>query len=386
MDKIKLELSKIYDLKYGCNPHQKEAKVYTIDNSLIPFSIINGTPGYINILDAINSWNLVSEIKYSINKIAAASFKHVSPAGVAIGKSSLEAYQNARECDPKSSFGDFIAVNSIVDEDLAKYIKNKVCDGIIAPSFDKEAITILKQKKNYKFIILKASDIDYNNQSQTFTEFKLFKNMAISQENNSHIFGHYNLQPHNIVSNNKNVSQNIIEDLIISNITLKYTQSNSVCIAYQGRTIGIGAGQQSRIDCVKLAKRKAEIYILRNNKNIVDNLRFKDNIKYQNRVNATIQYIEDDMSVNEKKLWLMNFDTPPEKINIEKYNYFQTIDGISLSSDGFFPFRDSIDQASLLNILYVVQPGGSVADISVVDACNEYNMVMFNSNIRSFHH
>ena len=371
-----------YKLKYGCNPYQKEANVFSTNKEEFPFIILNGKPGYINILDAVNSWYLVNEIKYSINKIAAASFKHVSPAGVSIGEDDYEAYKNARECDPKSSFGDFVAINTNVTVKLAEYIQTKVCDGIIAPSFDTEAFNILKKKKKNSFIILRGSPINLEN--QTYTEYKMIKNVAISQSNNDYIFSKHDLQK--IVSNNKNINDTIINDLIISNITLKYTQSNSVCIAYKGRTIGIGAGQQSRIDCVKLARRKAEIYLLRNNKSITDNLIFKEGTKYQNKINATIQYIENDMSKHETQLWLENFKENPKELKIDKLEYFKTIEGISISSDGFFPFRDSIDNASLINTQYISQPGGSVADEGVIEAANNYNNVMFFTGIRMFHH
>jgi len=377
-----LSLEKYYTLKYGCNPYQKKSEVFRINNTDFPYIVLNGTPGYINIIDAINSWFLVSEIKYSINKVAAASFKHTSPAGVSIGKDDYEAYKNARECDPKSSFGDFIAINTNVTVKLAEYIQTKICDGIIAPSYDADAFRILKKKKNNNFIIFKVVHINLNNQS--YDEYRMIKNVAISQDNNNYIFSKFDLEK--IVSKNKSVNNEIVNDLIISNITLKYTQSNSVCIAYHGRTIGIGAGQQSRIDCVKLARRKAEIYLLRNNKYVTDSLDFIDNIKYQDKINATIQYIEDDMSRREKQLWLKNFKEQPKDLDIDKFDFFRTLDGISISSDGFFPFRDSIDNASLINTQYICQPGGSIADKDVIEASNDYNNVMIFTGIRLFYH
>ena len=377
-----IALDSYYTLKYGCNPYQKNAEVCCVNKNEFPYIVLNGTPSYINIIDAINGWYLVSEIKYSINKTAAASFKHTSPAGVSVGSDDYEAYKNARECDPKSSFGDFIAINTNVTVKLAEYIQTKICDGIIAPSFDPDAFKILKKKKGYKFIILKGVHMNLNN--QIYKEYKIIKNVALSQDNNNYIFSKYDLE--NIVSRNKEVDNTILNDLIISNITLKYTQSNSVCIAYKGRTIGIGAGQQSRIDCVKLARRKAEIYLLRNNKSVTDNLYFVDNIKYQDKINATIQYIEDDMSDHEKQKWLQHFKEPPKKLDIDKLEFFRTIDTISISSDGFFPFRDSIDQASLINTQYICQPGGSIADNDIIDASNDYNNVMFFTGTRLFHH
>jgi phosphoribosylaminoimidazolecarboxamide formyltransferase/IMP cyclohydrolase len=382
MDK-ELELN---SLKYGCNPHQGNAKIYSVssggDN---PFKILNGSPGYINILDAINSWYLVNEILYSINKIASVSFKHVSPAGLAIGDTALESYREARECDPKSSFGDFIAINTEVTEELARYIKTKVSDGIIAPSFNSGALEILKNKKQGKYIVLQGTTIDFS--TENYVEYRRIKNLVISQDNNSYIFSKSDLDPKNIVTTNKSITGSYLNDIVISNITLKYTQSNSVCITYNGRTIGIGAGQQSRIDCVKLAKRKATIYLLRKSIEKENSLDFIDNIKYQDRVNAIIQYLENDMSKNEMRLWCKWFKTPPTFLTKEqKNNYLKDYKNVSLISDGFFPFRDSIDQASMINVKFVCQPGGSVADKTVIDACNEYGMVMYSTNKRLFHH
>lgn len=381
-----LSLIESNKLKYGCNPNQTNAGIYFLNgNKNIPFSILNGEPGYINILDAVNSWYLVSEISYSLGKTAAASFKHVSPAGVSFGLNALDAYRNARDCDPRSSFGDFISINTEVTTELALFIKSKVSDGIIAPSYSKEAFDILKTKKNGRFIILKGNEPDFKNQN--YIEYKIVKNFAITQQNNSLVFKRDMLK--NIVTHNESYSEEIEADIILANITLKYTQSNSVCICFRGKTIGIGAGQQSRIDCVKLARRKAEIYLLRQNTNITNKLVFKKDVKYQQRVNATIQYIENDMSYNEKKLWDTLFEFVPasyHNFKIDKTAYFMSLDGISISSDGFFPFRDSIDQSSLLNIQYVCQPGGSIADKDVIGACDEYKMLMFFTNIRLFHH
>jgi phosphoribosylaminoimidazolecarboxamide formyltransferase / IMP cyclohydrolase len=376
----------LYSLKYGCNPHQVNAKLYFVSPEVdIPFKILNGTPGYINILDAVNSWYLVNEILYSINRIASASFKHVSPAGVAIGETVLNSYRNARECDPKSSFGDFIAINSEVTKELAMYIKTKVSDGIIAPSYDTEALEILKDKKQGKYIVLQGTTIDFNNEK--YVEYRRIKKLVITQDNNDYVFTKADLGSQNIVTTNKSISGSQMDDIILSNITLKYTQSNSVCITYNGSTIGIGAGQQSRIDCVKLAKRKAIIYLLRNSIEKDNKLEFIDNIKYQDRVNAVIQYLEDDMSANEEKIWCKLFKTPPKFLTKEqKNNYLKDYNNIALISDGFFPFRDSIDQASMINIKFVCQPGGSVADKTVIEACNEYGMLMYCANKRLFHH
>ena len=369
----------IYKLKYGCNNYQDNSTIDLTNNKL--FEILNGKPGYINILDAINSWYLVNEVKYSINKICCASFKHVSPAGVSIGDNALDVYKNARECDPKSSFGDFIAVNTLVTIELAEYIKTKVSDGIIALDYTEEALNILKNKKKGSFIVLKGNEIDFKNENMI--EEKIYKNIKITQDNNNYVF--YEKDLCNIVTDNKEINENIINDIILSNITLKYTQSNSVCISYNGNTIGIGAGQQSRIDCVKLAKRKGLIYLLRKNPEL--KLDFRDNMKYQEKVNATIQYLENDMSINEYNLWKELFNNIPKFLTEnEKKSYISKINNIIIASDGFFPFRDNIDQSSLLNIKYISQPGGSIADKSVIEACNEYNMVMFFTSVRLFHH
>ena len=388
----------IHNLKYGCNPHQDTAMILDkiikdnngkeiINNN--PFKILNGEPGYINILDAINGWYLVNEIRYSINKLAAASFKHVSPAGVSIGDTICDAYKNARDCDPKSSFGDFIAVNSIVTIDLANFIKTRICDGIIAPEFDNNALEILKTKKKGNFIIIKGNHIDFEKEQSDYNnkiEIREIINIVLAQKNNAHVFTQNDLT--NIPTYNKQINNNISNDLIIANITLKYTQSNSVCFVYNGMTIGIGAGQQSRIDCVKIAKKKAELYLLRKHPRVID-MDFK-HIKYQDRINAILQFIENDMSVIEEKRWKTLLNIVPDFLsNQEKKTFIDEItknECISMGSDAFFPFRDSIDQASIIGTKYISQPGGSIADNSVIEACNQYKMVMCLSNIREFHH
>ena len=362
-------------LKYGCNPYQKQASISSHGN--MPFEILNGSPGYINILDAINSWYLVNEIKHSINMSAAASFKHVSPAGVSIAENIIDAYIQARDCDPKSSFGDFIAVNEKVPVKLAEYIKTKVCDGIIAPDFEPEALEILKSKKKGSFIILKGNPINLDN----YVEERRIKDLLIRQETNNYIFTEKDLLK--IVTKKKLLPENIKKDLVLANITLKYTQSNSVCYALNGQTIGIGAGQQSRIDCIKIARKKAELFLLRSHPT-VKNLVFKKEVKHQQKINAIYQYLENDMSKIEYDNWVTLFEMSPPAFLENPKDYLKNIKDICLASDAFFPFRDSIDQSRWVN--YVSQPGGSVADEDVIKACNENDIVMCFTNVRLFHH
>ena len=387
----------VNNLKYGCNPYQNNATILKNADSDLPFKIINGNPGYINVLDALNSWALVYEIKKSLNIEASASFKHTSPAGVSIYRpltneekifynvtSELSniaiTYLRANNCDPKSSFGDFIAVNSNVDITLAKIIKPLVSDGIIAPSYDQEALEILKQKKKGNYIILEGNDNIIN----TKVEYRQFKNCVLSQSTNNRIIDTSDLLT--IVTENKLLSKEVLEDMVMALITLKYTQSNSVGYAYEGQMIGIGAGQQSRIDCVRLARMKAETWFLRHH-HIMNELKFVDNVKRQDKVNAIISYIEDDFTKVEYNRWLSNFSETPRKFTQEeKRSYLDKIENVILGSDAFFPFRDSIDKASKIGVKYVVQPGGSIADENVIQACNEYNMVMINTHLRLFHH
>ena len=362
-------------LKYGCNPDQESTLSFDTKQ---PFEILHGEPGYINILDAIYSYSLVMEVKNNLQQICAASYKHTSPAGVSIGYSSYDAYNKARNCDPKSSFGDFIAINHEVDEKLALYIKTCVSDGIIAPSYTKDALEILKKKKQNKFLIFQGFDdiiLEYAEEVRCFGNVKLTQTISLTKIDN-HLLK-------NIVSNKKILFEDSRLDLLLSVITLKYTQSNSTCFTYKGQVIGIGAGQQSRIDCVRMARQKAEIWFLRQK----TNLKFLENIKRQERINATISYLQDDFSPIEYKRWCKLFTEVPKPLTPnEKHIILDQFHGIVLGSDGFFPFRDSIDQASKINVEYVIQPGGSRADDSVIEAINEYNMLMVFTNLRLFLH
>ena len=287
----------------------------------------------------------------------------------------------ARNCDPKSSFGDFIAINTKINKECAEYIKNCVSDGIIALGYDEDALEILNKKKGGKFIILKGYPVNF---TQNSFEFREKNGVVFSQEKNNYTFSDTDLT--NIVTENKEISNDIKTDMILANITVKYTQSNSICFAHNNKVIGIGAGQQSRIDCVKLAKQKVITYFLRQHPTVI-NLKFKKELKNQDRINAQIQYIEGNMSDEEYKLFMTKFTSFDKFLpDSEKQSFIKTFDNVVMSSDAFFPFRDSIDQASMINTKYIIQPGGSIADDSVVEACNQYNICMVNTGIRLFEH
>eukprot|EP01038_Epipyxis_sp_PR26KG_P006685 gene6685-9169_t len=385
-------------LKYGCNPHQKPAAIYSSLNSRLPFSVVNGTPGYINLLDACNAWQLVFELKQALNLPAAASFKHCSPAGAAVGiplsaaeeeayevkdveglSTTALAYIRARNADPMCSFGDFVAISHIVDLSTAKVLKTEVCDGIIAPGFEPEALEILKAKKKGGFIVLQADE----NFIPPTTEFREMFGVTFSQRRNDTIFTPQHLQK---LACGSTLSSDAIRDLVLASIAVKYTQSNSVGYAKNGQMVGVGAGQQSRVDCVKLAARKVSTWYLRQHPK-VQSLPFKKSVKRQDRVNARVRYIEGDITSAEMPVWLDNFEVNPEPLHeVEKVEFMKTLNGVSISSDAFFPFRDSIDHASMVGVSYVAQPGGSIADDEVIGACKEYGMTMAFTDLRLFHH
>eukprot|EP00944_MAST-04C_sp_MAST-4C-sp1_P000067 g67.t1 len=360
-------------LKYGCNPHQKPATLSSIGGKDMPFDVINGRPGYINLLDAANAWQLVFELKKSLNLPAAASFKHVSPAGAAVhvpltddeatayevvGKELTPlaiAYLRARNADPMSSFGDFAAVSEIVDEATALVLKTCVCDGIVAPGYDEKALEILKGKKKGAFIILKAN-VDYVPPVNEYRDHIPYP---------KYVFSLY---------------------LVVASIALKYTQSNSVGYAKNGQMVGVGAGQQSRVDCVKLAGRKVSVWALRQHPKVMA-LKFKPGVKKQERINARVRYIEGDITRVERNDWEAKFESVPEPLTQEEKTAFMNdLTGVSLSSDAFFPFRDNIDHASKYGVKYVTQPGGSRMDDAVTAACDEYGMVQCHHGVRLFHH
>lgn len=385
-------------LKYGCNPHQLPAGLMSIGGGGLPFEVMSGVPGYINLLDAINAWQLVHELGQATNMPAAASFKHCSPAGAAIGAALTDeerlvyevkdktltptacAYVRARNADPMCSFGDFVAISHQVDVATAMILKIEVSDGIIAPGFEPEALEILKAKKGGKFIVLQADP----NFKIPEKEYRMVGGLGFMQKRNDALFDASKLEK--IVTSKSSLPDAAKNDLILASIAIKYTQSNSVGYAKDGMMVGVGAGQQSRVDCVKLAGRKVATWWLRFHPK-VKGLAFKEGVKRQDRVNARVRYIEGDMEQAEKTEWLKSFDTAPEPLSTEeKSSFLKGLDGVSISSDAFFPFRDSIDHATRLGVKYVAQPGGSVADEEVIGACNTYGMAMAFTNLRLFHH
>ena len=388
---------KEYILKYGCNPHQKPARLFMKKGEL-PFEVLNGNPGYINFLDAFNSWQLVKELKEIFNLPAAASFKHVSPAGAAIALpmstelkkacfvEDLElslvavAYARARGADRMSSFGDWIAISDTVDESLALLVKREVSDGIIAPDYTKEALEILRTKQNGRYNIVKI-DPDYEPEE---LETREVFGITFEQKRNDVKITEALLS--NIVTENKNLTLEAKRDLLISLVTLKYTQSNSVCFAYDGQVIGVGAGQQSRIHCTRLAASKADIWFLRLHPKVLE-LEFANCTGRPEKANAIDQFLRDDVTEAEMKEWSKVFKFIPRRLTRdEKEEWLSQFKEVSLGSDAFFPFRDNIDRAYKSGVKYVAQPGGSVRDDLVIEACNEYGMVMCFTGVRLFHH
>jgi len=388
-----------FELKYGCNPHQKPAAIHSLEGLKLPFSVLNGQPGYINLLDALNAWQLVQELDEVLGLPAAASFKHVSPAGAAVSVplndilkevydcKDLElsqlatAYIRARGADPLSSFGDFISLSRKVDVNTAELISKMVSDGIIAPGFDDDALKLLKDKKGGKYLILQA-DTEFRAPE---TEFREVYGVGFSQLRNTVKINEKSLLTE-VVTKKKQLSAAARRDLILASITLKYTQSNSVAYALDGQMIGIGAGQQSRVDCTKLAGRKVETWFMRQHPKVL-NLPFHEQVRNVERINARILCIEGGMTEPELRTWQSQFSRPVEALSpTEKGEWLTKLEGISLSSDAFFPFRDNIDQASKRGVDYVVQPGGSNRDKEVIAATDEYGMVMAFTGIRLFHH
>lgn len=388
------------ELKYGCNPNQKPSRIY-MENGELPIQVLNGRPGYINFLDAFNGWQLVSELKKATNLPAAASFKHVSPAGAAVGIPLTEvekkiywvddmdmeftplanAYTRARGADRMSSFGDFIALSDICDKETALIIKREVSDGVIAPGYTKEALAILKAKKKggYNVIEIDPSYVpDPIERKEVFgITFEQGRNELVIDEN---FFD-------NLVTENKEIPKNAKIDLAIAMITLKYTQSNSVCYVKGGQAIGIGAGQQSRIHCTRLAGQKADNWWLRQSPKVLD-LPFLDKIGRADRDNAIDLYIgEDYMDVLSDGAWENIFKVKPEVFTAEeKRAWLDQNTNVSLGSDAFFPFGDNIERAHRSGVSYVAQPGGSIRDDHVIATCNKYGMAMAFTGIRLFHH
>lgn len=384
-------------LKYGCNPHQKPAKIYA-ENKTLPFKILNGNPGYINFMDAFNSWQLVKELKMATGLPAAASFKHVSPAGAAVGiplsdtlkksyfVSDIDlspvacAYARARGADRMSSFGDWAAISNVVDLPTAQILSKSVSDGVIALGYTDEALKLLMRKKKGNYCIIQM-DWDYEPYE---IEKRQIYGITFEQERNNVLIKEDMLN--NIVTINKNISDEAKRDLLISMITLKYTQSNSVCFVLDGQVIGVGAGQQSRIHCTRLAASKADIWFLRQHPAVL-NLPFKDDVSRPNRDNVIDQYLRDDITPMELKEWKNVLKEIPDRLTKEEKNtWLSNLTGVSLGSDAFFPFRDNIDRAAQSGVKYIVQPGGSLRDNLVIEACDEYNIAMSFSETRLFHH
>lgn len=387
-------------LKYGCNPNQKPSRIYMEDGSALPVDVLNGKPGYINFLDAFNGWQLVKELKEATGLPAVASFKHVSPAGAAVGLPLTDtlakiywvedlgelsplacAYARARGADRMSSFGDFISLSDTCDVSTAKIIKREVSDGVIAPGYEPEALEILKEKKKGNYNIIQ---IDENYKPAPIERKDVF-GITFEQGRNELKIDKSCLQ--NIVTENQDIPESAQIDLVIALITLKYTQSNSVCYAKGGQAIGIGAGQQSRVHCTRLAGQKADNWMLRQCPKVLE-LSFVDNIKRADRDNAIDNYIgEEYMDVLADGCWQRIFKVRPEVFTAEeKRAWLDQMDGAALGSDAFFPFSDNIERAKKSGVKYIAQPGGSVRDEDVIECCNKYDMVMAFTGNRLFHH
>lgn len=387
------------ELKYGCNPNQKPSKIFMENGNDLPIEVLNGKPGYINFLDAFNSWQLVKELKRATGLPAAASFKHVSPAGAAVGLplsdvlkkiyfvDDLElsplacAYARARGTDRMSSFGDWIALSDVCDKETATLISREVSDGIIAPGYTDEAFKILLGKKKGNYSIVK---IDENYKPDPIERKQVF---GITFEQGRNEFEINRELIEDVVTDNKEIPEEAKIDLIIALITLKYTQSNSVCYAKGGQTIGVGAGQQSRIHCTRLAGNKADIWHLRQHPKVLG-LQFKEDIKRPDRDNTIDVYISDECDdVIGNDVWQQYFAVRPERLTAEeKRAYLDAVNDVSLGSDAFFPFGDNIERARKSGVKYIAQPGGSIRDDNVIEVCNKYKMAMAMTKMRLFHH
>ena len=388
------------ELKYGCNPNQKPSRIYMADGSELPIEVLNGRPGYINFLDAFNGWQLVRELKKATGLPAATSFKHVSPAGASVGRPMSDtlkkiywvddmgdlsplacAYARARGADRMSSFGDFISLSDVCDADTARLIKREVSDGVIAPGYTDEALEILKAKKNGNYNIIKIDE----NYTPAPLEHKQVFGVTFEQGRQELPIDDELLS--NIVTENKEIPEEALIDMKISLIVLKYTQSNSVCFVKDGQAIGIGAGQQSRVHCTRLAGQKADNWWLRQCPKVM-NLPFKEKIRRADRDNAIDLYIGDEyMDVLADGAWENIFTEKPEVFTKEeKREWLDKLTDVTLGSDAFFPFFDNIERAHKSGVKYIAQPGGSVRDDAVIDCCNKYNMAMAFTVIRLFHH
>ena len=393
---------KAFELKYGCNPNQKPAKIYMQDGSELPIEILSGRPGYINFLDAFNAWQLVKELKEALGLPAVTSFKHVSPTSAAVGiplSDTLKracfvddvedldasplacAYARARGTDRMCSFGDWVALSDVCDVTTAKLIKREVSDGIIAPGYEPEALEILKSKRKGAYNIVKI-DPSY---VPAPVETKQVYGITFEQGRNNFEINAALLQ--NLVTENKTMPESAVRDLIVALITLKYTQSNSVCYAVDGQAIGVGAGQQSRIHCTRLAGSKADTWFLRQCDKVLS-LPFKDTLGRPDRDNVIDGYInQNEEDVTAEGNWQKYFTSRPEPFTREEQRaYLDTVDGVALGSDAFFPFGDNIERAKRSGVKYIAQPGGSIRDDQVIETCNKYDMTMAFTGMRLFHH
>ena len=384
-------------LRYGMNPHQTPARAY-VEGGTLPFEVRNGSPGYINLLDALNSWQLVTELKQSTGLPAAASFKHVSPAGAAVGvplsdtlvqslraegidlSPLASAYARARGADRVSSFGDWVAVSDVVDEPTARLLRREVSDGIIAPGFTEEAAELLAGKRGGNYCML---EVDPNYRPSPVDQRTVF---GVTLEQGRNESGPDTDQLAKIVTKNNRLSDAARRDLNVALTTLKYTQSNSMCMALDGQVIGAGAGQQSRIHCTRLAGNKADLWYLRQHP-VTLGLKFRDKLGRPERDNAIDGFLRDDLAPAEDEVWREAFAEVPTRLTAaQKREWLDTLTGVAMGSDAFIPFRDNIDRAAMSGVTYIVQPGGSVRDQDVVDAADQYGMLMALSGVRLFHH
>ena len=384
-------------LRYGFNPHQKSARIYSKKGSL-PFRVLNGAPGYINMLDALNSWQLVRELKQVLKLPAAASFKHVSPAGAAVGlplndalkkayfvddmeiSPLMAAYARARGADRVSSYGDFAALSDTVDVPTARLLTREVSDGVIAPGYKKEALDILETKKGGKYLVI---EISTNYEPEELETREVF-GLQFEQKRNNLVVTADLLK--NIITKKKALPPDAIRDLIVATVAIKYTQSNTIGFAFDGQAIGIGAGQQSRIHCTRLAAEKADRWFLRQHPAVLG-LKWRKGIGRAERNNAIDLYLQERLNSFEKENLKAALEkVPPQLTYEEKRDWLDKLKGVSLSSDGMIPFRDTIDRANESGVSYVVQPGGSIRDKDVIKACDDYGMVMAFSGVRLFHH
>ena len=384
-------------LKYGCNPHQKPARIYN-EHGPLPFRVLNGSAGYINLLDALNSWQLVKELRETLGTPAAASFKHLSPAGAAVAAPLSEAerkalfvedldlsppavaYARARGADRLSSYGDWAALSDTVDVAAARLLRREVSDGVIAPGYHPEALGILKRKKGGTYPVLQI-DPDYTPRG---TERREVFGLTFEQQSNTRAAGPELLE--NVVTRRREIPPDNARDMLVATITLKFTQSNSICFALQGQAIGVGAGQQNRLACTDIAAGKAEAWFLRQHPEVL-NLKFRKGARRPEKINAIERYIRGEMTPEEQSVWRASFrEAPPPFGDASRREWLQRLKGVTLGSDAYIPFRDNIDRAARSGVEYVIQTGGSVADDAVTAAADEYGMVMVNTGIRLFHH